>query len=167
MPFYKVTDKEIIKQINQGIQQKTQRINEMLDFAKRLGFDWVAYSDTKTLGIWLSGFGTNDPEQVDSTKYKRFVKKDVRTQFIPKKSNRKFYATIKEEYEKLTAVCFDYEPILKPIGGANWHSINDVYYDDDTLVFDCDSEVDVTCSQEIITAEYNTLVEQIKINNAK
>lgn len=138
MAYYKTTDPETVKAVNLAFEQKKQKFDEMDDLAKKYGFGNACYCDHRELGMWLSGFIVADPTPLDPTKWKWFKRKDGYYQVNPKKSNRKFYKEIKQEYERLHDVCFDYEPPLRLLAGANWLAVKDIVLRDDAIYFDTD-----------------------------
>lgn len=112
MPFYKITDAKAVEAINNEIVKSNQLIDSMLNMAKEHGFDQISIYDSLRFGINLRGFMlSNDNKTIDGTKWKSAVTNQGRI-YTPKKSNKPFYRTIKEQYENFTNPNFSYDNLI-------------------------------------------------------
>lgn len=157
MAFYKITDQEIIAKVTEYRDLRISILDKMRQLATKYGFESACYADHRELGLWLAGFVIKDTKELDNSKWKWFVRKDGYFQVSPKKSNRKFYKELKDEYEYLVDTPFRYDEQLKLLDKVNWLAVKDIYFADDAIFFETDFLLSNTHDyvQEILSSEFN------------
>lgn len=140
--YYKIEDKQVLARFH-ALLGKKQAIGErMLRLARDLGFEECIGYNSRVIGINLEAFA--GPTTANLQFYKTRIGKDRETQYIPKKSCRAFYNSIKDEFEYLNGygklkVPFSYDDIDTLIVKNNDHGRDSVrpviQYSDDVIIF--------------------------------
>lgn len=169
--YYKIEDKQVLAQFHGAIDRKHAIIERMLKLANDLGFDSCVGDHSRTYGICLQAF--TKPTTANLQFYKTRIGKNRETQYIPKKSCRAFYNSIKDEFEYLNGygslkVPFSYDEIDTLIVKNNnrgWDSVRPIIeYSNDVIIFKVKGNpVEIyDHTVEIKASEYYRISEEIE-----